>query len=315
MHGDRTQQKQKYYEERRKIVAEIGDLDRYRNLKIRTFVGFVLTPVFRDLQVVLRYREMGERGVTPMQYYQDFISHPLPYGYGDEFDATYQIRLLRSLEISTGERSRELRPIERLVLETRATLAGRPAIASPKSFGFEPDLGSPLVAATGRVLHVLTRPQAAPSLRRVVDVPSEVDFLAEHSFDGPFPTIPLLSKPGDGFCEITAAALHRTGLWGIPNSDVFLHVNAREYVFATENAMSAGLFAAKLPLERVWTTRAQVVFRRPSFVGQPYCLRLRMFRRDDEILSLAAFHTEEENDHKDEHAAVFLRFEGRFAAV
>ena len=35
-------------------VVDIGDLDQNRNLKIRTFLGLVLAPVFRELQPRLR---------------------------------------------------------------------------------------------------------------------------------------------------------------------------------------------------------------------------------------------------------------------
>jgi hypothetical protein len=302
------------YEQRGKVAAEIGDLDRNRNLKIRTFVGFVLTPVFRDLQPALRYRDMGASGVTPMQYYQDVVSHPRPHGYGDEFDSLYQIRLCRSVESLAGDQRGEARLNERLILETRATLTGKPATAAPTSFGFEPELAPSVIAGTGRVLHVLTRPEAVPERRRVHDAPPEIDFLAEHPFEGSFPTIALLRKPDEDFSEIDAAFSEHAGLWGVANSDVFQHVNAREYIFATENAITAGLFAAGLPLERLWPTRAQVIFRRPSFVGQHYRLRVRSFRRDDEILSLAAFHPEGQTGDSDERASVFLRFEGRFAS-
>jgi hypothetical protein len=306
MHANRTD----CYEQRIEVAAEIGDLDRNRNMKIRTFVSFVLTPVFRDLQPALRYREMGARGITPMQYYQDFVSHPRPNGYGDEFDAHYQIRLCRSVEHGRDAASRQ----ERLILETRATLTGRPALARPKSFGFEPELGPAAVAGTGRVLHILTRPEAAPDQRRVHEVPSEVAFLAEHPFDEPFPTIMLLSQRDGGFGAIQAATVEQVGLWGITNSDVFQHVNAREYIFASENAITAGLFAAGLPLEAYWPTRARVIFRRPSFVGQHFRLIVRNFRKDDAILSLAVFHPEGQAEDRDEYASVFLRIEGRLAS-
>jgi hypothetical protein len=298
------------FEQRIKVSAEIGDLDRNRNLKVRTFVSFVLTPVFRDLQPTLRYREMGARGVTPMQYYQDFVSHPRPHGYGDDFDALFQIRLCRSVEQGRGGAQTH----ERLILETRATLTGRPALASPKSFGFEPETGPAVVAGTGRVLHILTRPESAPDQRRVHEVPSEVAFLAEHPLDGPFPTIALLSQRAEGFAAIGAATVERGGLWGITNSDVFQHVNAREYIFASENAITAGLFAAGLPLRHYQPTRSQVIFRRPSFIGQHYQLVVRNFRKDDAILSLAAFHPQGSTDDSDERASVFLRIEGRLTS-
>ena len=63
-------------------LVEIGDLDLKRNLKIRAFMELVLAPVFRDLQPRLRYDEMGRRGITPMQYFQDFRNYPASQGYG-----------------------------------------------------------------------------------------------------------------------------------------------------------------------------------------------------------------------------------------
>ena len=64
-------------------LVEIGDLDLRRNLKIRAFLHLVLAPVFRDMQPKLRYAEMGGRGITPMQYFQDFRNYPAPFGYGN----------------------------------------------------------------------------------------------------------------------------------------------------------------------------------------------------------------------------------------
>ena len=297
------------YRQRGQVIAEIGDLDHNRNLKIRTFVSFVLTPVFRTLQPALQFREMGQRGVTPMQYYQEFVSHPRTHGYGDAFDTLHEIRLCRSAQTSPGKQLHE-----RLIIETQATLTGRCAAGPPASFGFEPELGPSAVAGTGRVLHVLTRVESAPDERRVREVPIEIDFLAEKPLDGPFPTIGLLNRVAVGWAEIPVASTERTGLWGVANSDVFLHVNAREYIFATENAITAGLSAADIAVDRYSPTRAQVIFRRPSFVGEPYRLRLRCFRRGDEILSLGMFHDARQKEDSAERASVFLRVEGRLAS-
>jgi hypothetical protein len=308
------EQKLDRVEETRDQLVDIGDLDLHRNLKIRAFLRLVLAPVFRELQPRLRYVEMGRRGITPMQYFQDFRNYPAPHGYGDHFEGRYAIRLCRSVSSERRGPSAEAQQVERLILETRASLTGRPATAAPASLGFEPSLGEPATAGTGRVLHVLTRPGNPPGSRWVAEIPDELGFLALHPFEDAFPTIPLLSEIEDGFTELGAAALRLSGVWGVANSDVFQHIHAREYTVAMENGVSLALAAAKLPLENYVATRARVIFRRPSFVGQRYSLSLRLFRRGAEIVALGAFHGEEAAPVEDDsRASVFLRFEGRLS--
>jgi hypothetical protein len=97
------------------------------------------------------------------------------------------------------------------------------------------------------------------------------------------------------------------------NSDVFQHIHAREYTVAMENGIALSMAEAKLPLESYLATRARVIFRRPSFVGQRYALTIRLFRRDAEIVALGAFHGADDGVADDNRAAVYLRFEGRLA--
>jgi hypothetical protein len=298
------------YEQSRDLTAEIGDLDCHRNLKIRTFVSFVLTTVFRDLQPRLKYAEMGRRGVTPMQYYQDFVNHPVPYGYGDEFAGHYGIGLCRSLSDEPRGPGGEMQRVERLILETRVTLTGLRATGAPASLGYQPDLGEPATAGTGRVLHVLTRPKNPPGQRWVNEIPPEIDFLEPRELDGPYPTIPHLSAIGDGFDAITGA--RQGGIWGMANADVYQHVHARDYIMAMENGITSVLTAAAIPLDAYATQRARIIFRRPSFVGQSYALGIRLHRRGDDIVVLGAFHDAAEGPLANAaRAAVFLRFEGR----
>jgi len=295
-------------------VVDIGDLDLKRNLKFRAFLSLVLAPVFRDLQPRLRYAEMGKRGITPAQYFQDFRNYPTPYGYGDHFKGRYEIRLCRSISNERRSPPAQERRVERLILETRATLTGRPAIAAPASLGFEPSLGAPVTAGTGRVLHVLTRPQNPPGSRWVNEIPEEIEFLALHRFEDPFPTITLLSELEEGFEEIGGAAAQLKGIWGVANSDVFQHIHAREYTVAMENGITLCLAAAKIPLESYLATRARVIFRRPSFVGQHYVLTVRLFCRNADIVALGAFHGADEGQNEnDGRAAVYLRFDGRLS--
>ncbi len=295
-------------------MAQIGDLDLRRNLKMPPFVGFVLAPVFHDLQPRLNYAAMGRRGVTAMQYYQEFQNFPAAFGYGNAFSGRYAVRLCRSVANERRGPQGEEQRIERLILETRATLTGRAAMGAPASLGFEPELGGSATAGTGRVLHVLSRPNNPPGERSVQDIPEEISFLELHPFSGLYPTIPLLKALEEGYAAVDAATTVLNGIWGVANTDVYQHVHAREYLSAMENGITAALAAAGLPLESYAPLRTQVIFRRPSFIGERYALGVRVYRRDAEIVALGAFHNRGEDPFgNDGRAAVFLRFEGRLS--
>ncbi|MBV9522218.1 MAG: hypothetical protein JO010_05465 [Alphaproteobacteria bacterium] len=295
-------------------AVDIGDLDLKRNLKLRSFLGLALAPVFRELQPRLRYDEMGRRGITPAQYFQDFRNNPAPFGYGDRFHGRYTIRLFRSISDERRGGRGETQRVERIILETRTILTASPAVATPAALGFEPPLGAPAIAGDARVLHVLTRPGSPPGRRWVTDIPEELGFLAPHPFDEPFPTIALLGQLDDGFTAAGGSHFHLAGIWGVANSDVFQHIHAREYTMAMENGVTQCLAAAGIALESYAATRARVIFRRPSFIGQPYRLRVRLFRRGAELVALGAFEGAEEGFGGDDgRAAVYLRFEGRLS--
>ncbi len=164
------------------------------------------------------------------------------------------------------------------------------------------------MVGTGRVLHGLTRPNAPAGQCGVSDIPPELDFLVAHELDGPYPTIPLLGALEDGFAP--AASVRHGGIWGMANSDVYQHIHAREYLDAMENGVAAALSAAGLPLDAWAATRARVIFRRPSFIGQFYALGVSLHRRGDELVALGTFH-DAADEPIAERAAVFLRFEGR----
>ena len=111
-----------YFEQEVGTTTEIGDLDRTRDLKIRTLAGLVLTPVFRELQPRLNYAAFSQYGVTPMQYYDDFENCRAPFGYGDRFSGRYEIRLCRSVSNGSRQSNGQEKHVERLIQEARATI-------------------------------------------------------------------------------------------------------------------------------------------------------------------------------------------------
>lgn len=283
---------------------DVGDLDQNRNLKIRTFVRLGLRPVFEDLQAHLKFREMGVDGIAPGQYYQDFEALPRQFGYDRAFDTALRV----SLQKATTEGRQG--PVERLVVETRATLSARVAEGPAPAVGFDPPFGAPAVAGRSRVIHILTRPNNPPGQREVTEIPSQLDFMSIQPFQGAFPTIDALSEVPGGFTATGSAdAEPPLGIWGIANSDVFQHVHAREYLFAMENRVTALLADAGLPIADFAPTRARVIFRRPSLVGERYQLRCRLYQQGEALLALGSFHRAGD-DGIDERPGSYLRFEG-----
>lgn len=302
-------QKLDYVTRKDRIRVSVGDLDQCRNLKFRAFVQLVLRPVFDELEPTFRFRNMGIRGVTPGQYYQDFQNFPRPQGYGGVFERIHRIGLSRCITHEGGA-NRDTRRVERLILDTRAELHAKEALGEPPSVGFEPRLGDSVPAGHGRVLHVLTRPSAAPGQRQVRDVPEELMFLNEHDLEGTFPTVELLQHVGDDFEEFDLGDIDGpVSIWGLPNSDVFQHVNALEYIFGMENRMTDLLAGTGQPLERFVAKRSQVIFRKPSFIGERYSVRCRLFLHADDILALGSFHKIDPDGTRNERPSVVLRLE------
>lgn len=286
------------------VTLAVGDLDQRRNLKVRAFYSLVLEPLFDDLQKRLRFASMIEGGVMPGQYYQDFHQRPALFGYASRVETLHRVRLRRA----TGEPGAP----GRLLVETWAEVSARQGLGPPAAVGFDPALGETAVIGEGRVYHVLSRAGAAPGQRQVSEPPAELAFLAEHPLEGAYPTAEALTWTDVGFSEVDiGAAAEARGVWGIANSDVYRHVNAREYLVAMENAVTAAMAESRRPLERCFTERARTLYRRPSHVGERYRLRLHLLERGDDVLAIGAFHGEGAEG-ADERPSTVLRFEGRY---
>jgi len=284
--------------------VDVGDIDQNRNLKIRMFIGPGLRPVFEDMQSHLQFRQMGiEEGVAPGQYYQEFEAFPRPRGY----DETLRTELRVSLQAAPVE-SRGV-VAERFIIETRGTLSSRVVTGAAPAVGFEPPFGDLAVAGRSRVIHMLTRHAGPPGERAVTEIPSQLAFLAPQPFEGDFPTLEILGRVPEGYAPAALGDSEPVrGVWSIANSDIFQHVHAREYLYAMENRVGALAADAGLPLVDLSPTRAQVIFRRPSLVGDRYELRCRLYTYDNEVLALGSFHTVVD-DIVDDRPGCYLRFQ------
>lgn len=284
--------------------VDVGDIDQNRNLKIRMFIGPGLRPVFEDMQSHLQFRQMGiEEGVAPGQYYQEFEAFPRQRGY----DETLSTELRVSLQAAPVE-SRGV-VAERFIIETRGTLSSRVVTGDAPAVGFEPPFGDLAVAGRSRVIHMLTRPAGPPGERAVTEIPRQLAFLTPQPFEGDFPTLEILGRVPAGYTPATPGECEPVrGVWSIANSDIFQHVHAREYLYAMENRVGALAADAGLPLADLSPTRAQVIFRRPSLVGDRYELRCRLYTGDNEILALGGFHTVVDGV-ADDRPGCYLRFQ------
>lgn len=284
--------------------VDVGDIDQNRNLKIRMFIGPGLRPVFEDMQPHLQFRQMGiEEGVAPGQYYQEFEAFPRPLGYDEALRTELRVSLQAAPVESRGVVA------ERFIIETRGTLNSRIVTGPAPAVGFEPPFGDLEIAGRSRVIHMLTRSAGPPGERAVTEIPRHLAFLTPQPFEGDFPTLEILGRVPDGYAP---AELGDTGpvrgVWSIANSDIFQHVHAREYLYAMENRMGALAADAGLPLTGLSPTRAQVIFRRPSLVGDRYELRCRLYVHDNQVLALGSFHTVVD-DIADDRPACYLRFQ------
>jgi len=284
--------------------VDVGDIDQNRNLKIRMFIGPGLRPVFDDMQTHLQFRQMGtDEGVAPGQYYQEFEAYPRAFGYDEVLHTELRVSLQSAQVVGRGG------ALERLVMETRATLRSHVVTGPPPAVGFQPPLGDKAVAGRSRVIHMLTRPNGPPGGRAVSQVPRQIAFLTPRPFAGDFPTIEGLSRVPEGYGPASAVPPSSIrGVWTMANSDVFQHVHAREYLYAMENRMGALAAEADLPLDRMSATGARVIFRRPSLVGARYELRCELFRQDRKLLALGSFHSVVEGV-ADDHPGCYLRFD------
>ena len=286
--------------------VDVGDIDQNRNLKIRMFIGPGLRPVFEDMQEQLQFRQMGiDEGIAPGQYYQEFNAFPREYGYDEALETELRVTLKNALVDGRDG------PTQRLVIETRGVLNSREVIGPAPAVGFDPPLGSLAVAGRSRVIHMLTRPRNPPGDRSVVDVPRNLEFLRPQDFEGEFPTIDTLRRVPSGYEPVFAETQPPLrSVWTMANSDVFLHVHAREYLYAMENRMGVLAADAGLPLSRISPTGSRVIFRRPGMVGERFELRCDLYRNGAKLLALGSFHKVIDGK-AEERPASFLRFDAK----
>jgi hypothetical protein len=135
--------------------------------------------------------------------------------------------------------------------------------------------------ASARMLNVFTRYDPDPARRRVTTLPPELGLgeqptriIELHGVD----TIVDLARKPD-FLE------SQTHVWHYGQTDPNRHINGMAYLRAMEEHVADLLHSAGHDLKRLFAARARIVYRKPSFRGEPY--RRAVWFRSEAPLALA----------------------------
>lgn len=135
--------------------------------------------------------------------------------------------------------------------------------------------------AHARMLNVFTRYDPDPAKRRVTELPPELGL-------GPLPSR-IIEVPGvDAIVDLSRKpdfAETQTHVWHYGQTDPNRHVNGTAYLRAMEEHIADLLHHAGHDLKRLFAARARIVYRRPSFRGEPY--RRAVWFRSEAPLALA----------------------------
>jgi hypothetical protein len=135
--------------------------------------------------------------------------------------------------------------------------------------------------ASARMLNVFTRYDPDPVRRRVTSLPPELRL-------GEQPTR-IIEVPGiDAIVDLARKPDFietQTHAWHYGQTDPNRHVNGTAYLRAMEEHIADLLHASGHDLKRLFAARARIVYRKPSFRGEPY--RCAVWFRSEAPLALA----------------------------
>ena len=135
--------------------------------------------------------------------------------------------------------------------------------------------------ASARMLNVFTRYDPDPARRRVTTLPPELGLGEQPTrvveVPGIEAIVDLARKPD--FIEA------QTHAWHYGQTDPNRHINGMAYMRAMEEHIADLLHGAGHDLKRLFAARARIVYRKPSFRGEPY--RRAVWFRSEAPLALA----------------------------
>jgi hypothetical protein len=288
------------------------EIDQGYQLKIHPLIRLCMTPVFTDLERQVDLRSLRLEGTIPIMFYLEFGVHPQPLAFFGRVRTQHRVHLRRS--VIAGPPGASAGRVERLLLDMRIEVSAEESSGDRASLGAERRSGSYAPAGWMRGVHVLTRPVAPPGQRHLLNVPEQLRGLQEHPWEGPYPSIELLSEVPPAFREGEAGPWQeQRSVWALHNTDINQHVNVQEYLTGLENHFSRILFGANLPVARHRIAQMRVLFRKPFFAGEAHAFRGRLFTDDHRTLLLGGVHRLEPEGGLDPLPSVFARMEGEIS--
>jgi hypothetical protein len=290
-------------------ILHFGEVDQTFRLKIRGLIGLCMPPIFMALERRFGLRSMREEGTAPVMFYLQFETVPKPLVFGGPVETPYRVTLHRS--VIPGPKGAELGKVERLLLDMAVQVQAEEGTGNPLEMGSR-RVDTPLITAGSmRALHVLTRPVGPVGERRVLEVPRQLQGLQERPWQEPYPSFELLqSLPANYRQHETGPWQELRSVWGVQNTDINQHVNVQEYIRGFEDHFTRLLFGANLPVERHRIAKADVLFRKPFLLGQPFGVRGQLYGHGSRTLMIGSFHHVEAEGGLQSPPAVMARLEG-----
>ena len=286
------------------------DVDQQFHLKIRALIPLCMPPIFRQWEKMLQISTMRDEGIVPIMFRLHFETYPNPLAFTGKLATHHQVRLARCITPAGAGQEAD----ERLLLDMQIDVEGAEIGSGQMALGGANSTGRMVPAGLMRGVHVITRPMAPPSGRRVVEVPRQLREMKEHAWQGPYPSMEDMLEIPAGFTPAnTGTWAEQPSVWGLSNTDINQHVNVLEYIAHLENHFSRMLHGAGLPVDRHRTAVADFHFRKPSFQGDAHVIRAQLWVSGNRTLMLGGFHLVSPSGEVDTRATVFGRLEGVIA--
>lgn len=296
---------------------DFGDLDMRYFLKLRSHINLCMPHVFRHLAKRFDMLRLGGEGVVPLMFYVDLEVSPVALAFGREVTSSHRIGI---------HRHREQRPggvTERLLLDSRAVFTAPAGSGNRGSFGWEANKGDAVEAGRAEVLQVFTRPMAPPGGRGVAEMPETFRELRIQPWRDPYPTLESFQAPPEGFEQAPPTPPgestgkntgEQTSVYGLPNTDINQHVNVMEYIGGMEDLFTRLVYAHGLPVKTHFIRRAELLFRKPFFPGDPFGPRGRLWVKGRRTLMVGSIHGLDAEGNFSERPHVAARYEGELPA-
>ena len=252
-------------------------------LRMRAYIGICMPGMLSAMQREIGLTSLRRHGIAPVLYYCDFANGPSAIGFGRRLRMAFESRLYRQTDAGG-----------RLLMHSTHRIWGRARRHDAHALGYEASQGEPVEAGRAEILHIVTRPTAAPGERQVRRLPAPADRLQVHDYRQSLPRVQDLRKFADGLAPVGLGdAETACGVYGLPNTDVNQHVNVLEYIMGFENHFTGLVHAAGLGADRHRITRARMIFRKPFFPGQRYRLTARLYQEGERTAMAADFYPAE----------------------